>query len=339
MSSNYPILDALRCNKNTNQFKFELWQNPCYTRPVARDQDLEFGCRRKRFLEKETTLMLKKSSAILALATSLIAGSALADTDHTSTLSAKTVAPKLIDKLTISYLNVFYGPSIAEPIARVQPDSTTGALDPSSPLLMKNYLSVGYKINDRLTLSPTAYWLWEPVEPHTFTIRDPYVRLSNSKFLSSGKLNVAADVRLAAPVSEASRDVNRITTIASKQIATYELGKVTAGVVTYGAFHLQTKSLTSAGKGAKNLEFYAGPNVEYKLLPTLSATLLYEVGMSHLQGASLGSFNNDGTDLEPGLSWDITPSINFSPFLDFKTGQRVAADTTTLGAVLTWKLL
>ncbi len=283
--------------------------------------------------------MLKKSSAILALATSLIAGSAVAGTTQSSTTSVKTAAPKLIDKLTISYLNVFYGPSLAKPIARVQPDANTGALDPTSPLLMKNFLGVGYKINDRLTVTPTFYWLYEPVTPHTFTIRDPYVRLSNSKLLTRGDFNLAADVRVAAPVSDASRDVNRITTIASKQIASYEMGKLTAGVVSYGAFHLQTKSQNSAGKGVKNLEFYAGPNVEYKLLPTLSVTLLYELGMSHLQGTSLSSFNNDGTDLEPGLSWDITPSINFSPFLDFKTGQRVAADTTTLGAVFTWKLL
>src|SRR5690349_12000904 len=77
---------------------------------------------------------------ILAITTS----SAMA-ADSASSASAEEVAPRLLDKLTASYTNVFYGPSISDPTSGQQPDAwsqnTGGSLD------TKNYLSLGYKFS------------------------------------------------------------------------------------------------------------------------------------------------------------------------------------------------
>ena len=48
---------------------------------------------------------------------------------------------------------------------------------------------------------------------------------------------------------------------------------------------------------------------------------------------------SDGTDLQPGLSWDITPNLNFNPFLDLKTGGNVNLDSTSMVFTLSWKLI
>lgn len=283
--------------------------------------------------------LTKKTLGGLAVL-SLVASSAIA-ADNTSSASASRVAPSLLDKFTVNYTNVFYGPSIAAPLENEQPGVKTarggGALD------SKNYLSVGYKITDTVRIAPVLYFRMHPTAPHEFRLRDPYLRLSNSKFFTSKNVNLSADIRYGAPLSDDSRlNTKQIGYLLSKQVLdiTIPKSRVSFTVVTSAMLQLQPRTVGKV-TGTPNLltELYVGPMVNYQILPNLQATLLYEA-IAHSD--RVGGFfeqRSAGTDLEPGLSWDITPKLNFSPFLDIKTGGRIAADTTSIGAVVSWTML
>lgn len=86
---------------------------------------------------------------------------------------------------------------------------------------------------------------------------------------------------------------------------------------------------------------YLGPSINYQILPNLGVSVVYEMGAQTERQDSMLNFYNGGagaTDLEPSLSWDVTPTFNLSPYLDIKTGQRIALDTTSYNLLLTWKL-
>jgi hypothetical protein len=280
----------------------------------------------------------------LALAMSLSAGAAT----PSSSTSVGKVEPKLIDKITASYLNVLYGPAIMSPRegmgrfrAGYLPDTDSGANNTDSRVFTKNYLSLGYKLSDTLTVGPVAYWAWYPVGAQDYQIRDPYIKLGNSKFLSRGNLKMTADLRLAAPVAQNSRNNGMITYLMSKQITSYSIPstRLTAGLTTYALarFH-GTGTKGVANEKRNDIEAYAGPSLDYQVASNLTAGVLYEVSAAHTVGQGF-NFNNDGTNLEPNLNWDVTPNVNFNPWLDIAVGKRIAGDTTTFGAALTLKIL
>ena len=87
-----------------------------------------------------------------------------------------------------------------------------------------------------------------------------------------------------------------------------------------------------------DLELYLGPNVNYQISPTLLVTLLYEMRGSHTFGDKFGKLNSGGTDLQPGLTWDVTPHLMLNPYLNLLTGGKVNLSTTTFGLLANWNL-
>lgn len=288
-------------------------------------------------LTKKGTALALSGVATLALTTGLNAqaDTTPANTAATTTSTAEAVAPSIREKLSLSYSNVFYGPSITGITSGKQPDADTGAN--TSPLLFKNYLALGYKATSTISITPTIYFKVNNSGTNMLQMQDPYLRISNSKLLTIGNFNHYADIRLAPGVTPVSTNANRLGFVVTKHVSTYSIpeSKFTVGLTTIAQVNVYSQEKS----GQKNFEVYAGPNVEYQALPNLAIGLLYELAAHNARNKGLGNWNSDGTDLEPYLSWDITPSINFNPWLDIKTGNRIALDTTSFGAAFTWKLL
>lgn len=296
---------------------------------------------------KKTQRILSGFTSI-ALVASLAAGSAMAD-ENTNTQSASDTASAaassatqsnpaasatstvteeatsgkgILDKLSLSYVGYFFGPAINNPLSSMQPDAVTG--EASEPLNTQNYLVAGYKLTPELTLSPTLVWTLSPVREHKAALADPYLRLSHSKVVNAGSFNLGADVRAYAPVSEGSQKKGLITKIGMKQTASMDLG--TSGF-SVGLITFESASIFRDFAGKTPFYFAATPSVDYKILSNLSAWVSYDIDTTGYQA------------LSPGLSWDILPTLNFSPYLDIKTGGKVALNTTSLAAVLSWKML
>jgi hypothetical protein len=289
---------------------------------------------------------MKKSNVILSITSlALVAASAQAATNTATTTTApaagqsattvKTAAPSLANQLAVTYANYFYGPSITKPTSSGRPDASEGLESSHAPLLMKNYLSAEYKISDSLKVGPIAYWKLNPVRGGKFVIGDPYVKGTASKAFSRGSFNVAADLRLIAPVSDESRAAQKRAGIASKQITSYGVpnSRLTLGVISYLGYN----AYGPAAPKQDDLEAYVLPNVAYQMLPNLAAEVGYELDGARTRN---GDFKSLGTELDIGASWDITSNINLAPYVAlFPTSGNFGAKTSSINANLTWKLL
>lgn len=136
---------------------------------------------------------MKKFNTILgtlAIASSLFAATAMADT---STANVSDNAPKLIDKLILSYWGWYSGPSIAAPDAHTNSSGNAGLMTDSQNL--DSTLTAGYKINDNLKVLANYRFQWRPdiasdlasSQSHYKTI-DPWVSVVAPHVIQLGRL-------------------------------------------------------------------------------------------------------------------------------------------------------
>ncbi|OFZ74046.1 MAG: hypothetical protein A3K03_13110 [Bdellovibrionales bacterium RIFOXYD1_FULL_44_7] len=275
---------------------------------------------------------MKKSIAILGSA--LVLATSAAYAASTSTTSTETVAPSLVNKLKASYSATLYGSAVSNPLNSLQPDSATGSLDTTSPIMMKNKIGVGYKFTDDIALMPVLYWK-NFAREQGFVLQNPYLKLSHNKLYNRGNFNLYGEVTVDAPLSEKAQNTGLITNVSPTLISSFDIPSSRFTLSTCAGMGA---NLYQSGRSAENklLTFYVGPQVDYRIRSNMTTFVLYEMNAKQVAYKGL---SNDGTDLEIGLNWDITPKVNLMPLLDFKTGNRVATDTTTFITALTLKLL
>lgn len=287
---------------------------------------------------------MKKSRAIiggiqtLALATVITSASAFADTTPAqTTASASQAAPKLSDKITVSYLGTFAGPSIGSP-SNYQPNDM-GVIDTENQknrVNLANTLSAGYKLNKDMVLSGNFNFTYYPVGGDKFQLDNPALKLSHSKVLNSGNFNMAGSIRAYAPVTQSSQDKGMITRLRAIQISSLE---IPGSRWTLGAFSEQNYYAYSKEQ-AVNLTAYLGPNLSYQLNKSTAIQFVYELYANHKTAEGLLTWGaSDPTDFMFAVSYDITPSINLNPFLMIYPGGVISLDATQFGAYISAKLL
>jgi len=246
-------------------------------------------------------------------------------------LSSEYEAP--FQRFNLSMLSIFYGPALQNS-THLQP-GLSGEPDPDRPVNLHNFLNLGYNLSNRLAITGTAYWTYQPFLEQKFSLQDPFIRLSDSSILREGPFNLYGDFRIHFGVSSASRQSDQYFGIQTVQVATFEIPDSHFTLGTYGA--LRSNVFGKYGYGY-DLELYLGPNVNYQISPTLLVTLLYEMRGSHTFGDKFGKLNSGGTDLQPGLTWDVTPHLMLNPYLNLLTGGKVNLSTTTFGLLANWNL-
>src|SRR4051812_12896792 len=97
---------------------------------------------------------MKKTNAILgtlALASSLIAATAMADTSSTS---VSGTAPSLRDKIVFKYWGLYNGPSISNPTEYTNDSGAKGVVGGNGAEVQNidSTISLGYKLNSKLVL-------------------------------------------------------------------------------------------------------------------------------------------------------------------------------------------
>jgi hypothetical protein len=234
----------------------------------------------------------------------------------------------------VNYSAIFFGPALKGP--RSYQPTISGDIDLDRPVVLKNFIGVGYNITNDIAITGTGYWIWQPIGKQQVELLDPFVRISHNSLVHQGNFNLYSDFQIHPGVSALSRQNDVLFGLQSVQVATYALenSRITLGTYASSRFNGYGKK----GYG-NNWEFYLGPNVSYQLLPELTFTLLYEMRGSHSVGRRLMSFNNEGTDLEPGLSWDVTPRLNVNPYLTIQTGGKVNLSSTAIGMMVNWNLM
>lgn len=240
-------------------------------------------------------------------------------------------APEGAASYSMDYFGILYGPALKNPTAyQPSPESKPNF---NRPLLVKNFLSLNYGLSDQVFISGTAYWHWQPVLKHEFLMRDPYFRVAHNQLLTSDHFNLYADFRVHFPITPLSRETDLLTSLQTFQVWTFQPSGGLFSLGLYSSFRYNW--FGSQGYGY-DFEIYLGPNLSFQLSSTVAFTLLYEMGMSHVFGDPIGVFLNDGTDLEPGLSWAITPNLVINPYLNLFPNDTLSWQSTSFGMTLSW---
>ncbi len=239
------------------------------------------------------------------------------------------------DAVSLSYYGIFYGPSVARP-GSSQPDSETGKVNPEIPLLVRNYLTLSYDLADDYVMGGTLTWNWRPVYSQDLTLRDPYFKFGNGDLLKIPNLTWYADARVHFPTSTRSRMNDLLVALQTFHIVNYQLGSSPWALGTYAS--ARYNHFGAAGVG-NDVEFYLGPNIQLQVSSAVSLNLLYELGSAHPWGDEPYLLVDQGTDLQAGVSWNLSQKINLNPYLNFLTGRPFSWESTSLGMTLSWRLL
>ena len=234
-----------------------------------------------------------------------------------------------------NYFSIMYGPSLQN-ASDYQPNSD-GTPDYTRPLLMKNFIGGRFGITDTIGITPTAYWTMTPIRGQQIQMQDPFIKVSDNTLISlEDGLNVYGDIRYHFPLSPTSQENDQKGSIQTVQVITYQPGfdsRVTLGL--YGSERAYFFGPHSVGN---DLEFYIGPNASYQLSSNVALTLLFEENLVHDYGQKPFQFRNGGTDIEPGVEWDITHTISINPYLNFYP-QSVNWNATSVGMILNWRMI
>ncbi len=230
----------------------------------------------------------------------------------------------------LNLYSIFYGPGVRDLGSTYQ--TTANGEQSSVPLLFRNFVTASYALGEGLGVSATQYFLYVPVQGTQFAYRDPYLRIYSENLLTENSpVNWYADLRAHLPLSSNSRASDLIVGVQTYQTLAYP---VPGTELTLGLTGSARLNIYGNQGGGNDLEFYAGPNLSYQALPNLAFTLIYDAGASHVLGEPSVSFVNDGNDLQPGVSWDVTPHINVSPFVNIYTGKNTSLRGSYLGMTM-----
>jgi hypothetical protein len=258
--------------------------------------------------------------------------------NENSQTSATAIAPEGSPLTGIpifaNYYAIFFGPSVQNPSDfQVTPE---GKLDKEKPLLVKNYLTAGYNFNPQWAIAATGYWTWEPTQNHSLTLQDPQARIANNSIISTDEFNWYGDLRAHFPVTSGSRDLDML---AGFQNFNFVSWTPTGSRFTFGSYVSARYNVFGRQGAGNDLELYLAPSINYQMRPNLALTFLYEMGASHFFGDDFGTLNNDGTDFEPGISWEVIPSLTVNPYLNLYPGNKVSWRTTSVGATVSWLMM
>jgi len=306
---------------------------------------------------------MKKRAVILNGITTLalVAGMSAqaASSNGSSSVQVKKVLGLEVDKMILRYDGLFQGAKVTDPVSRIMPDPITGKDDPSGQININHNVSAGYQLSKSVALtavldcdSNAGTQTWK-----TFEMRDPWLRLAKTGLVKAGNYTLNADLRLFAPTSIRSgsrSDVsaagdrsetvaNRNFTIGTKTVSQLSIPGSRFSAVMYNRVYVYSQTAfgeLNQGSGGRQFRLYMGPELDYQISPKVTAWLLYEAdGYHHSVAMKDGSRWEAGTDLEPGISWDVTPNLNLSPFVDIKTGGTISLDTTQIGLSVGFKML
>ena len=281
-------------------------------------------------------MSLRISLVIGAVAACMMSQLSFADTATSANNSSTAVAkPRLSDHFTADYLGLFTGGALSDPGASYSP-GPDGKPNPATPQQVENYVSGYYKISDTVKVGPRAHFYYSPVQGKNITMLDPLLQITDTNLYSRGNFKLSGYARAYLPVTAESTATGRQIQFRFLLNPNYEIPhtRFTVGVYSYA------QPASYSGYNATNTTFatYLAPYVYYQLTRTVSITSLYEMAAVRMQRqGDLTSFNNGGTDFEPGVNWDISPNFSINPYLNFYTGNQISMDSTSINMLIVGK--
>jgi len=265
----------------------------------------------------------------------------------------------ILSKTSVSYSGVVWGPSAQGGVMRpVDEYGNTPAPNESNmpttiptmtgQIYTENALGAGYKASKNISVSAAANFLYTPVRgEHNAIMLDPIVKVSHASLLSDGDFNMNGDFRIYPGVTSYAASKGQIAQFRSIQNPNYTLGRWNFALGLQERYYIYdnsgagraSKGEDKAVNGGTRYRIYTGPQVNYQASPKLTAWVLYEMEGINKYADGFFDVDNNGTDAEIGVDWNPIKQLTLSPFLDFKTGGKITAETTTINLAIAASLL
>jgi hypothetical protein len=243
------------------------------------------------------------------------------------------------DQWSLQYFGLFAGPSVRG-LSPQQP-TRQGFPDPNRPVQIRNFHTLDYLTDPNLGfgLSATALWTANPWDESRQTeVGDPYLRAYFLNLLPEGPETLPlywyVDLRWHPGVSPYSRDTDQLFGLQLFQALTWAPRESRWMTAFY--LSLRRNQFGEEGLGYDGEAFLA-PAISYRVSGPLQASLMVQFPLFHRRGQTPSQWETTGLDLEPGLSWDLSPQLNFSPYLTVPvSGSAAPSRGTAFGFTLNW---
>jgi hypothetical protein len=246
---------------------------------------------------------------------------------------------KILDRTNVTFLSQWYGSSVGKIKDPVQPDEYGKTKEAGNdPQEFDNTLLTTYKIDDSGTVVGFAVNETFYMNSRGHTFYDPYLKIAKANLIKNGNFNYTADFRTYLPVSYASHNSDRLTRFRSFSTANYDIPNTKFSLQSFNDINYYVFG-SSAKNDAKDFLLAIQPTINYQMLQPLGFFVGYEMDTKHTKDKPAFDLTAAGTWLYVGTSWDITPKMNFSPYLALRPGGAVNADSTEIQAYFTYKLL
>jgi hypothetical protein len=122
---------------------------------------------------------------------------------------------------------------------------------------------------------------------------------------------------------------NLLTAISPTLSARYDVPNTQLTLAAFGYVRAFIPK-ADANENAPTYKLYFAPNMSYQLSKTLAATLWVDLfSAARNRGtAFFAGMETDLADMQPGLSWDITKSININPVINIYPAHPLLASTS-----------
>lgn len=258
-----------------------------------------------------------------------------APNSSTSSTTKKSVAPQLLEKITLGVAGLYVGPSLGHIGAKTS--------NPDGSLAERNQyfdmsVGAGYKLTESIIVGANFNFIYVPVAGQDFILKDPHVRLTHQKLVNFGNFNLTSDIRLYPGVSPNSISGSMLLGARTTHLATYSVPGTALTLSAWGFLRWNWYGLDA--ETGNDVVAVLIPGASYQLTKTLAATLNYELDRSHGLAEDITEWwSNDGNYLMVGVNWDPAPNMSFNPFISYSPGNEINLNTASLGMIFSARFL
>lgn len=291
-----------------------------------------------------------KNSTVAAASVAILmtAGNAMAAANGSATSVASAATSKAAAKkeipINLKYTLDLYGTQLTD----ITSDETTdNAIDAKTAIVLRHRPELKYTVNKDLSASLIPDFNTQLTDPMAddsrgFSWNDSYVKISRGNLAAASvkgnNITLNSALRLYAPTSKGSRDNKTVGSAQLWMNPTVQFGKsaFSLDLYNFAQYYVQTEKFSpKSGSPLTQMRFYTAPQLNYAFNDNVSAYVLYDnIVKFNTLGQPENSYSptSSQSDVEPGMSIQVSKAVNLSPYINWYTNQSIKTSTINLNA-------
>jgi hypothetical protein len=247
--------------------------------------------------------------------------------------SSSAVESSILDHLRLGYFANFHGTPLKDlgSSHSVGPKGTPSAYSVNFDGDLTGY----YMVDDSTGIGPHVPFLLVPVRGQGIILGDVGIKAINNHTVSMNGFHLDTNVYVQAPTSDSSRARGMNLAVKTTPSLSY---RASGSRLTIGSW-TEAKTYLGVDRGT-TFKLWAGPYLNYKVLPNFSLNLEYEMEWHHDVAMTGLHFHTYQTDLQPGFILNLSRKVMINPYMQiFTTQGAISSDRMAWGAVMSASIL